>query len=236
MLTLVARPAEARELAASGSCAKACYPRLNRVITIVDYNAGNLRSVKRACDAVGIAAIFTQDAERVARADRLIFPGVGHAKSAMDTLVSTGLGEAVRQVVKRGVPVLGICVGAQLVLESSEEGPTPALGFLPGHTRLLRATDPRLKIPHMGWNNVRVEQPHPLLAHLQAHDELYFVHSYYLEPARSGDVFATTEHGVRFCCALGKDNLFATQFHPEKSGKAGLALLDRFARWDGKSC
>ena len=201
------------------------------MITIVDYNAGNLRSVKRACDAVGIESIFTQDPERVARADRLIFPGVGHAKTAMDTLASTGLAEAVRTVVTRGVPVLGICVGAQLVLESSEEGPTPGLGFLPGHTRLLRASDPQLKIPHMGWNQVQVEQPHPLLAHLQAHDELYFVHSYFLDPASRAHVYATTEHGTRFCCALGKDNLFATQFHPEKSQRFGLALIANFLKW-----
>ena len=206
------------------------------VITIVDYNAGNLRSVKRACDAVGIEADFTQDADKVARADRLIFPGVGHAKTAMDTLDRTGLAEAVRHVVKRGVPVLGICVGAQLVLESSEEGPTPGLGLLPGHTRRLQVNDPRLKIPHMGWNNVRVEQPHPLLAHFQADDELYFVHSYYLEPSHAKHVYATTEHGTRFCVALGRDNLFATQFHPEKSGPVGLALLASFARWDGKPC
>jgi glutamine amidotransferase len=206
------------------------------VITIVDYNAGNLRSVKRACDAVGIEAIFTQDPERVSHAERLIFPGVGHAKSAMDTLVRTGLADAVRHVVDSGKPVLGICVGAQLVLESSEEGPTPGLAFLPGHTRLLRVEDPSLKIPHMGWNAVQIERAHPLLAHLQAQDELYFVHSYYLHPTDPEHVFATTEHGSRFCCALGKDNLFATQFHPEKSGKVGLALLDRFARWDGKAC
>jgi glutamine amidotransferase len=208
------------------------------VITIVDYNAGNLRSVKRACDAVGIEAEFTQDADKVARSGRLIFPGVGHAKTAMDTLERTGLADAVRRVLERGVPVLGICVGAQLVLESSEEGPTKGLGFLPGHTRRLRvnAEDPRLKIPHMGWNNVRVEQPHPLLAHLQPEDELYFVHSYYLEPSESKHVYATTEHGARFCCALGRDNLFATQFHPEKSGPVGLALLASFARWDGKPC
>lgn len=222
-------------VARSGSFAKACYPTAKRVITIVDYNAGNLRSVKRACDAVGIESIFTQDPERVARAERLIFPGVGHAKSAMDTLVHTGLADAVRQVVNSGKPVLGICVGAQLVLESSEEGPTPGLGFLPGHTRLLHVDDPRLKIPHMGWNAVQVERPHPLLAHLKANDELYFVHSYFLDPANPEHVYATTEHGARFCCALGKDNLFATQFHPEKSGKAGLALLDRFARWNGDS-
>jgi imidazole glycerol-phosphate synthase subunit HisH len=200
------------------------------VITIVDYNAGNLRSVKRACDAVGIEAEFTQDADKVARAGRVIFPGVGHA-----TLERTGLAEAVRTVVKRGVPVLGICVGAQLVLESSEEGPTPGLGFLHGHTRRLQVNDPRLKIPHMGWNNVRVEQPHPLLAHFKPDDELYFVHSYYLEPSESKHVYATTEHGARFCCALGRDNLFATQFHPEKSGPVGLALLASFAVWDGRA-
>lgn len=206
------------------------------MITIVDYNAGNLRSVKRACDAVGIAAEFTHDPERVARADRLIFPGVGHAKTAMDTLERTGLGAAVREVVQRGVPVLGICVGAQLVLESSEEGPTKAFGLLPGQTRLLRVTDPRLKVPHMGWNAVRVEQPHPLLAHLGEGDELYFVHSYYLAPSDAKHVYATTEHGQRFCCALGRDNLFATQFHPEKSGKLGLELLTRFAQWSGTPC
>jgi glutamine amidotransferase len=206
------------------------------VITIVDYNAGNLRSVKRACDAVGIEAVFTQDAERVAQADRVIFPGVGHARTAMQTLERTGLAAAVKHAIKRGVPVLGICVGAQLLLESSEEGPTAGLGFLPGQTRLLRIEDRRLKIPHMGWNTVRVEQPHPLLAHLRQGDELYFVHSYYLDPKLAEHNYATTEHGQRFCCALGKDNVFATQFHPEKSGQLGLELLASFARWDGTPC
>jgi glutamine amidotransferase len=206
------------------------------VITIVDYNAGNLRSVKRACDAVGIDSIFTQDADRVARADRLIFPGVGHAKTAMETLQRTGLADAVKHVVKRGVPVLGICVGAQLVLDSSDEGPVNGLGFLRGRTRLFELEDPSLKIPHIGWNNVRVERPHPLLAHLPADAELYFVHSYFLDPADSRDIYATTDYGGPFCSALGRDNLFATQFHPEKSGKLGLGLLAAFAAWDGKPC
>jgi glutamine amidotransferase len=206
------------------------------VITIVDYNAGNLRSVKRACDAVGIEAEFTQDPECVSKADRVIFPGVGHARTAMETLERTGLAAAVKHAIQRGVPVLGICVGAQLLLEGSEEGPTPGLGFLPGQTRLLRVDDRRLKIPHMGWNAVRVEQPHPLLAHLRKGDELYFVHSYYLDPKLAEHTYATTEHGQRFCCAIGKDNVFATQFHPEKSGPLGLRLLASFARWDGTAC
>jgi glutamine amidotransferase len=206
------------------------------VIIIVDYNAGNLRSVKRACDAVGIDSVFTNDPDRVAKADRLIFPGVGHAKTAMDTLQQTGLAEAVRHVVKRGVPVLGICVGAQLVLDSSDEGPVNGLGFLRGRTRLFQLEDKRLKIPHIGWNNVRVERPHPLLAHLPADAELYFVHSYFLDPADSRDVYSTTDYGVRFCSALGRDNLFATQFHPEKSGPLGLGVLAAFAKWDGTSC
>jgi imidazole glycerol-phosphate synthase subunit HisH len=154
----------------------------------------------------------------------------------MDTLVQTGLGDAVRHAFQRGTPVLGICVGAQLVLDSSEEGETPGFGFIPGRTKLFRVSDPRLKVPHMGWNEVRVEQPHPLLQSLQPKDELYFVHSYYLEPARQEHVFATTEHGSRFCVALGRDNLFATQFHPEKSGRVGLTVLSHFARWEGTPC
>ncbi len=206
------------------------------MITIVDYNAGNLRSVKRACDAVGIESLFTQDPDAVAKADKLIFPGVGHARTAMATLVRTGLGDAVRHAFQRGTPILGICVGAQLLLDSSEEGETPGFGFIPGRTRLFRLEDHSLKIPHMGWNNVVVEQAHPLLSTLQTGDELYFVHSYYLDPAEPRHVYATTDHGFRFCVALGRDNLFATQFHPEKSGRVGLGLLARFASWDGTPC
>lgn len=206
------------------------------MLAIVDYNGGNLRSVKRACDAVGVEAVFTQDPEIVARAERVIFPGVGHARPAMDTLERTGLADALRDTLKRGTPVLGICVGAQLVLDGSDEGPTRGLGFVPGRTRLLTTGDPRLKIPHIGWNALHIERAHPLLEGLHEGDELYFVHSYYLAPERAEHVYATTDHGSRFCVALGRDNLFATQFHPEKSGPLGLGLLARFARWDGRPC
>lgn len=206
------------------------------MIAIVDYNAGNLRSVKRACDAVGIESVFTQDPEIVAQADRVIFPGVGHARTAMETLEHTGLSDALKHCFQRGTPVLGICVGAQLVLDGSDEGPTPGLGFVPGRTRLLQTNDARLKVPHIGWNGLRIEQQHPLLEGLEDADELYFVHSYYLDPSDSKHVYATTDHGPRFCVALGRDNLFATQFHPEKSGPLGLGLLARFARWNGSPC
>jgi glutamine amidotransferase len=131
------------------------------------------------------------------------------------------------------VPVLGICVGAQLVLDGSEEGPTKGLSLVPGTTRKFRLEDPALKVPHIGWNEVRVVRPHPLLAGLTEGDELYFVHSYYFAPSQPEHVLAQTSYGGAFCCALGRDNLFATQFHPEKSGRIGLDLLARFARWDG---
>jgi imidazole glycerol-phosphate synthase subunit HisH len=203
------------------------------MITIVDYDAGNLRSVKRACDASGIESVLSKDAEAVSRAERLIFPGVGAAQSAMDTLNRTGLGEAIRTAHGRGTPVLGICLGAQIVLEESEEGGVRCLGLMPGRTRRFRPTDPRLKVPHIGWNDVRVERAHPLLADLEPGDEFYFVHSFYPSPADANHAHATADYGGAFCCALGKDNLFATQFHPEKSGRLGLKILERFVRWEG---
>jgi glutamine amidotransferase len=205
------------------------------MITIVDYNAGNLRSVKRACDAAGAEAVLSQDPETIRKASRVIFPGVGAAKSAMDTAIERGLDEAIRDAVRKGTPVLGICIGAQIILDRSEEGDVACLGILPGRTKRFRLADPLLKVPHIGWNEVTVEKPHPLLAGLAPGDELYFVHSYYPSPEEGDRVYATADYGGRFCCALGRDNLFATQFHPEKSGPIGLNLLARFAKWDG-SC
>jgi imidazole glycerol-phosphate synthase subunit HisH len=203
------------------------------LITIVDYNAGNLRSVKRACDAVGIESVFTQDPAEVVRASRVIFPGVGAARSAMETVTKHGLGDALREAVRKGTPVLGICIGAQIILDRSEEGDVPCIGLIPGEARRFRLRDPRLKVPHMGWNEVRVEKPHPLLAGIEPGDELYFVHSYYPDPTDPARVYATADYDGPFCCALGRDNLFATQFHPEKSGPIGLDILRRFPKWDG---
>ncbi len=206
------------------------------MIAIVDYGAGNLRSVQRACKAVKLDCELTSDPEAVTRADRVIFPGVGAAGSAMQTLSRTGLDQALSSAFCRGVPLLGICLGAQIVLDRSEEADTRCLGLIRGTTRRLRPEDAALKIPHMGWNEVRVERPHPLLQGVEPGDEFYFVHSYYPDPEHALSVFATAYHGTRFCCALGRDNLFATQFHPEKSGRLGLQLLARFASWEGTPC
>ncbi len=204
------------------------------MLTIVDYNAGNLRSVQRACDAVGIQSVFTQDPAAVAGAARIIFPGVGAAASAMETLRRTGLDEALRAAYARGTPILGICLGAQIVLERSEEDAVPTLGLVAGTTVRFRPSTARFKVPHMGWNEVRVARPHPLLAGIEPGDEFYFVHSYYPDPRAPEQVYATADYDGPFCCALGQKNLFATQFHPEKSGPLGLALLARFAAWDGR--
>ena len=203
------------------------------MITIIDYNAGNIRSVQRACAEVGVKAIVTSDPTKVARAERIIFPGVGAAPSAMEHLIKTGLDNALKNAFKAGTPILGICIGAQIILDSSEEGNQKCLGLVPGKTVRFRLKDKLLKIPHMGWNEVTVTQPHPLLDGIQPGDEFYFVHSYYPQPGDKKDVYAVSSHGGDFCSALGSRNLFAMQFHPEKSGRLGLRLLGRFARWVG---
>jgi glutamine amidotransferase len=203
------------------------------MLAILDYGGGNLRSVKRACDAVGVDALFTQDPAKVKTATRVIFPGVGHAKTCMETLERSGLRDALLEAHGRGVPILGICVGAQLVLDGSEEGPTAGLSLVPGMTKRFDLKDRTLKVPHIGWNEVTVARKHPLLAGISPGDAMYFVHSYYFAPENPEHVLAQTDYGGPFCCALGKGNLFATQFHPEKSGRLGLDLLARFARWDG---
>lgn len=202
-------------------------------LVIVDYNAGNLRSVQRACAAANLDAVVKADPESLLQASRIIFPGVGHAQSTMETLVERGLDQALTEAMKRGIPLLGICVGAQVILESSEESSIPCLGWFPGQTRRFRLADPTLKVPHIGWNEVRATTGHPLLAPLKPGDEFYFVHSYYLAPSEPERVLATSDYGGEFCCAMGKDNVFATQFHPEKSGRLGLELLERFSRWEG---
>lgn len=203
------------------------------MITIIDYNAGNIRSVERACSEVGVQAIVTSDPADIAGAERVIFPGVGAAPSAMDYLEEKGLDTALVNAFNKGVPILGICLGAQIILDSSEEGDRKCLGLVSGKTVRFRLKDRLLKIPHMGWNEVTVVQPHPLLDGIREGDEFYFVHSFYPQPADRKDVYAVSNYGGEFCAALGSRNLFAMQFHPEKSGRLGLQVLERFVRWNG---
>ncbi len=206
------------------------------MIAIVDYDAGNLRSVERACAALRLDAVVTPDPDEMLRADRVIFPGVGYAPHAMAVVRARGLDEALRRAVSEGKPVLGICIGAQIILDHSEEGDVDCLGLIPGVVRRFRPTAHAIKVPHMGWNQIVARAPHPLLAKLNPREHVYFVHSYYPDPADPQHVFARSDHGEPFCCALGKDNLFATQFHPEKSGEVGLRILEAFGTWDGRVC
>jgi|WetSurMetagenome_2_1015567.scaffolds.fasta_scaffold563871_2 imidazole glycerol-phosphate synthase subunit HisH len=205
------------------------------MITIVDYKAGNLTSVKRALDSLGIFNRISSDPQQVRRAEKIIFPGVGHAGSAMETLQERGLGEAITSAFLAGTPILGICIGCQIILDHSEEGDTPGLGLISGKCLRFHFADASLKVPHMGWNAVTVTRPHPLLAHLKPGDEFYFVHSFYPLPAESDHIFATCEYGTSFPAAIGIRNLFAVQFHAEKSGPLGLELLENFAHWNGEA-
>jgi glutamine amidotransferase len=201
---------------------------------IIDYDAGNLRSVQRACAQVGLEAAISADPEVVAAADRVIFPGVGAAGSAMRSITAGGMDEALKSAIAAGTPVLGICLGLQISFDYSEENDQQTLGLLPGRVCRFSFDRPDLKVPHMGWNEVRVVAEHPLLAGIEPGDEFYFVHGYYPQPARREHIFAVTEYEHEFASAVGEGNYFATQFHPEKSGRVGLRLLANFANWDGR--
>lgn len=242
------------------------------MITLVDYKAGNLTSVRRALTHLGIPCQISADPETVRRADKIIFPGVGAAGAAMSVLRERGLDSALKDAFVKGTPILGICIGCQIILEHSEEDDAECLGLLAGKTVKFRfppsppapplqgdgSQNPPpplgeglgvrervspppmgerpgvreiLKIPHMGWNAVSVTQPHPLLARLRPGDEFYFVHSYYPQPADPSQIYAVSNYGEEFPAAIGKDNLFAVQFHAEKSGPVGLRLLQNFANW-----
>ncbi len=201
------------------------------MIAIIDYNAGNLTSVKRALESLGLPSWITADPESVRQAERIIFPGVGHAGAAMDVLKQRGLDAALKDAFHRGAPILGICIGCQIILSHCEEGNTPGLDLIRGECVRFRMQAASLKVPHMGWNAVTVTRPHPILAHLRPGDEFYFVHSYYPQPVETANIFATCEYGAIFPAAIGYANLFAVQFHAEKSGPPGLKVLDNFAHW-----
>ena len=202
------------------------------MVVVIDYQAGNITSVVRSLRALGVESTVTEGPEMVLKARAVIFPGVGAAGVAMSTLKSRGLDQAMKEAFEQGIPILGICLGAQIVLNYSEENDTPCLGLVPGRTRALPRT-PGLKIPHMGWNRVSFSSSHPVFAGLPDTAEFYFVHSFYPDPAEASMVMGITEHGIWFPSAIGWQNLVATQFHPEKSGRFGLAILKNFLDWDG---
>jgi glutamine amidotransferase len=199
------------------------------MIVIVDYGMGNLRSVQKAIEAVGHEAEITSDPDRVRRAEKVVLPGVGAFADAAAELRRTGLGEAFRDAVQAGKPCLGVCLGLQLLFDASEEdGEHEGLGLLPG--RVIRfAPAPGLKIPHMGWNTLRVRKAAPILKGLEPNPSVYFVHSYHAVAANPDDVAAVSDHPGPFTAMVWRDNLMACQFHPEKSQRIGLAMYANFA-------
>ena len=202
---------------------------------IIDYRAGNLTSVRLAFETIGAPAVITSVPSVIRSTDRILFPGVGAAGSAMSSLGALGLGPVLRERIAAGVPFLGICLGTQILLDRSEEdGGTPCLGLVPGEARRFVPRPHADKIPQMGWNQARIVRPHPLLEGIADDSDFYFVHSYYPAPADPADIVCTTDYaGVTFASMIGRGSLAATQFHPEKSGKTGLRLLANFAAWNG---
>lgn len=206
------------------------------MITIIDYKAGNLTSVKLAFDAIGVESEITDSCARISKAERVVFPGVGAAGTAMRTLNNMKLVDVIRQVVQNGVPFLGICLGTQIIFERSEEdGGTDCIGLVPGAVNFFTLANRSDKIPQMGWNSVKRVADHKIFHDIEDNSEFYFVHSYYPAPLDKSYILGETEYGgVTFASVVGRGSLVATQFHPEKSGKVGLRMLKNFCQWDGK--
>ena len=207
------------------------------MVAIIDYGAGNLGSIARAINYLGFECRITNDVKEMLGADRVIFPGVGSAGQAMQDLQKMGLDQAIYDFYESGKPFLGICLGAQIILEESEENHTTCLGLLPGTVKrfpmpLLSDDGKKLKVPHMGWNQVKFKRPHPVFNGVVPEGEFYFVHSYYPAPGGRETIIGTTDHGITFASVLGERNIIAVQFHPEKSGPPGLTLLKNFCLWE----
>lgn len=210
------------------------------MIAIIDYKAGNLKSVERALNKIGYPCCITSNKQEILDSERIVFPGVGAAGKAIEDLKRMGLDRMLKQAFESGKPIMGICLGAQVILERSEENNTRCLGLIGGEVKgfpypFLLGGKQRLKIPHMGWNGVRLLKEHPVLPGIMPGDEFYFVHSYYPLPESEDHVIGKTEYGIEFPTIIGVKNLIATQFHPEKSGRAGLRILRNFCSWDGTS-
>jgi glutamine amidotransferase len=205
------------------------------MITIIDYKAGNLTSVQLAFEYIGCEVKITDKAEEILQAKKIVFPGVGAAKAAMDNLKKLKIIDTIQKVIADGVPFLGICIGMQVLFESSEEdGGTACLGILTGSVKKFKTNNKLCKIPQMGWNAVKITKPHPIFAGIENQSEFYFVHSFYPAPSKKEIIIGQTEYAdAVFASAAGKGNLAAVQFHPERSGRIGLKLLENFSKWDG---
>ena len=203
------------------------------MIAIIDYGAGNLQSVRNALDFIGCPGTITSDPAEILSADGIILPGVGAFGSAMAEMERKGLTETVKSAAKSGKPFIGICAGMQLLFEESEESPdVPGLGVLKGRVLLFPA-DKGLKIPHMGWNSIRIKNGSRLIGKLSGTPYMYFVHSYYVKANDEGIISAASDYGTTFDAAVEQNNLFGCQFHPEKSGNEGISILRRFAELAG---
>lgn len=197
------------------------------MIAIIDYGAGNLHSVKNALDFLGAPSVVTGRAEEILSADKVILPGVGAFGDAMKSLGASGLDKVVLEVAKKGTPLLGICLGLQLMFEESEESPNvKGLGLFKG--KIVKIPDRGLKIPHMGWNDIEIAKDSKILKNIGDKPFVYFVHSYYLNAEDEGIVSAYTSYGEKLGIAIENNNVFATQFHPEKSGDTGMQILRNF--------
>ncbi|MBM3675090.1 MAG: imidazole glycerol phosphate synthase subunit HisH [Actinobacteria bacterium] len=204
------------------------------MIGVVDYRAGNAPSVMYALDRLGLEARLVAGAQDVRAVDRLILPGVGAARATIDSLAASGLVDALtHQALVERVPFLGICIGLQVLFERSEEGPTKCLGWLPGEVLRFPSTG---RVPQIGWNGVRFDRPHPLVAALPDPSYCYFVNSYHAIPADPAVVLGRADYSVEFTAMVAHGNIAATQFHAEKSGELGLRILSAFATWDGAPC
>jgi imidazole glycerol-phosphate synthase subunit HisH len=199
------------------------------MVVIVDYGMGNLRSVQKGFERVGSQAAISRDAETIRKAEHLVLPGVGAFPECMRNLERFGVVEPLLEFIESGRPFLGICLGLQLLFDESEEfGLNTGLKIVPGRVRAF-SRDMGLKIPHMGWNQVMFAKDVPIFEGIDNGSYFYFVHSFYVDPEKSDDTAAESEYGIRFTCAVARDNLFAVQFHPEKSQQNGLKILKNFA-------
>ena len=201
---------------------------MDKIVAIIDYGAGNLHSVANAIKKVGYDPVVTNDPGEVLNAAIVILPGVGAAADTMNSLEELGMTSAIRQLIQEGRPLFSVCVGLQILLSETEEGGWhKCLGVIPG---IVRKLPPGIKIPHMGWNQVKQRLTHPVFEDIPDEANFYFVHSFYAEPEDMSVVAGTTSYGVSICSMIIKDNLIATQFHPEKSGEHGLRMYANFLK------